>query len=186
MVLPKEIQNKRSKNKMNTFYNDNENLINKTMRLLSCIVENEELDNESKKEIHDFIIERIKTFSEYIQATNTHVYTIQSITMLRNGNIIDQDEFERRLKDTDTNRRGKHNLAIDACNQLNRQCDLYQIPRICDIDTKNRAEVANFAAQFAMATHGYALNHNYTMDEVVNMLQQNSELLENSNIFERG
>lgn len=185
MILPKENQLQGDKIQMNNLYNDNENLVNKTIRLLSCITEDKELDNDDKKAIHDFIIERIETFSDYVRATNNHVYTIQSITMLRSGNIIDQDEFERRLKNADTNRRGKHNLAIDACNQLNRQCDIYQIPHICNIDTTNRSEVANFAARFALASHGYALNHNYTMDEVVNLLQNNSKLFDTSNVFER-
>lgn len=126
-----------------------------------------------------------KNFSSYVLETNNYVFTIHSISELRATNVISQEEFERRLKVTDSSRRGKHNLAIDACNQLNRQCDLYQIPRICDIDTENRAEVADFAARFAMATHGYALNHNYTMDEVVQLLNKDLQILNTDNIFER-
>lgn len=83
------------------------------------------------------------------------------------------------MANVDNERRSKHNAAIDACNQLNRLCERYDIPRICNIDTNNRAEVADFAAHFAMASpsHGYALTHNYTMDEVIHSMQNDSRLI---------
>ena len=155
-----------------------------TKNLLSCVTHNKDLSNEDIKEIHSFIINTIGKFSNYVHATNDYVYTIHSISELRAEGIIDQSEFERQLSSVDQNRRDKHNAAIDACNQLNRQCDFYNIPRICNIDTNNRAEVADFSAHFAMATHGYALTHNYTMDEVIQKMQKDSRLIDNSlNVF---
>lgn len=167
-------------------YMNNSYLIERVRKLFKCISDDKSLDDEDKKIVHSFVLDTINHFSEYVLATNNYVYTIQSIKELKLSNIIGQDEFERKLKNVDLSRRNKHNIAIDACNQLNRQCDLYGIPRICDIDTSNRVQVADFAAHFSMVTHGYAVNHNYTMDEILQEMEKDVNLLNSqNNIFER-
>ncbi len=159
-------------------------IIENTKKLLSTIAQDKNLEKEDIIYMHNFIIENVLCFSNYVTATNEHVYTICSISELRKNNIISQDEFEYKLKTIDTTRRLKHNKAIDSCNQLNRLCDRYNLPHICQIDTTDRYAVANFAAQFAMASHGYALSHNYTMDEVITMLENDPNMLKNKTIFE--
>lgn len=185
MKLPKELRKAGDEIQMAAIYNDNADLVEKTKLLLSKVSSNPNLSPQDKEEIHQFILGCIRKFSDYVSETNNYVFVIHSISELRGDYVIGQDEFERRLKNADSGRRGKHNLAIDACNQLNRQCDVYSIPRICDIDTNNRAEVADFAACFAMAAHGYALHHNYTMDEVVQKLSKDPRMLNGGTVFEK-
>lgn len=146
---------------------DNFDIIQNTNNLFKQIIDNPALNLDDKKEIHIFIVHLLKKFSEYIHATNEYVYTLQSITLLRDAGVIDQTEFEYQLKMIDTLRKTKHDAIIDACNQLNRQCDFYNIPRICDINVRDRAIVAKFALDISTITHYYALDHNNTVDEII-------------------
>ena len=152
-------------------------IVENAKTLLSKIAQDPVMDDSDKLFTHEFVLNCMQDFSKYVEATNRYVFTVHSISELRQNGCISQEEFERRLMTVDTERRGKHNRAIDSCNQLNRLCDRYKIQQICKVDSGNRYAVADFAAQFAMATHGYALNHNYTMDEVVSMMEKDTNLL---------
>lgn len=163
---------------------ENSNILDRTKELFQKITEDSTYNTLDKIEIHDFILNCILSFSNYVEATNNHLFTIQSTSILRDGEVIDQSEFERRLLSANRMRREKHNKAIDSCNQLNRLCEKYNIEIICKVDTNNRSDVANFAAHFAMISHGYALQNNYSMDEVVNMMNQNSNIFNVPTIFE--
>lgn len=159
-------------------------IINNTKALISAVATNQNQTKEDRLYIQNFITDRLKMFSEYVVATNEYVFTIHSISESRKNGDILQEEFERKLKNIDTKRRDKHNSVIDACNQLNRLCDKYHLERICHTDTKDRSAVANFAANFAMAVHGYALDHNYTMDEVIQQMEKDRNLLKGKTIID--
>ncbi len=154
----------------------NQNLVDNIKKLFHNVSNDNTLTEADKIAVHSFLIETMNHFSEYVQETNNYTFVMQSISELKMSNIISQEEFERQLKNVDFSRRSKHNIVIDACNQLNRQCDFYHINRICDIDTTDRLQVANFAAQFAMIIHGYAVDHNYTMDEVLLKMKKDPHL----------
>lgn len=151
------------------------------MKLISNDID---LSKEDRLYIQNFIIECCLSFPKYVLATTEYVLTIESISNSRINGDISQEEFERRLKAADIGRRNAHNRAIDACNQLNRQCKKYNIENICHADTQNRAAIADFAASFSMAMHGYALDHNYTMDEVVKEVERDIHIFQNKMIFQ--
>ena len=152
-------------------------IVEKIKNLISAIAADQSLSKEDRLYVQNFVIECCLSFPKYVVATNEYVFVVHSISESRANGDISQDEFERRLKNVDISRRNFHNKAIDSCNQLNRQCEKYGLDKICHIDTQNRSAVADFAANFAMAIHGYALDHNYTMDEVVQKMEKDPRML---------
>lgn len=173
MKIPQNYKSYSIQNNSNT----GNQIVDNIKNLFHNVSNDNTLTESDKVAIHSFLIETMNHFSEYVQETNNYVFVVQSISELRLTDSISQEEFERQLKNVDLTRRNKHNIAIDACNQLNRQCDFYHIDKICDIDTTNRLQVADFAAKFAMAVHGYAVDHNYTMDEVLSKMNKDPHLL---------
>ena len=89
-------------------------IIENTKKLLSTIAQDKNLEKEDIIYMHNFIIENVLCFSNYVTATNEHVYTICSISELRKNNIISQDEFEYKLKTIDTTRRLKVNAPYQV------------------------------------------------------------------------
>lgn len=159
-------------------------ITNNIKNLISAVAMDSDKTKEDRLYIQNFIIERCLSFSKYVVATNEYVFTIHSISESRKNGDISQEEFERRLKNIDSHRRDYHNNAIDACNQLNRLCKNYNLDVICHSDTSDRSAIANFAASVALAIHGYALDHNYTMDEVVKEMEKDQNLLKKKTIFQ--
>ena len=147
----------------------------RTQDLINTIALDSKLNEDDRLYIQNFIKESCIAFPRYIMATNEYVLTVHSILKSRENGDISQEEFERELENVDTSRRTFHNKAIDACNQLNRLCEKYGLEKICDIETSNRAAVANFTSVFSMAIHEYALNHNYTTAEVIKQIHSNQE-----------
>ena len=60
---------------------------------------------------------------------------------------IEQEEYEFRITRSDQLRRSAHNRAIDACSQLNRLCDRFDVPKFCPEST-DRHVIADFVGKF--------------------------------------
>ena len=61
---------------------------------------------------------------------------------------ISQEDFEFRITQSDSLRRSIHDVAIDACKQLNRLCDAYSVERFCPEESADRHQVADFIGTF--------------------------------------
>lgn len=160
-------------------------IVQRAKNLITAISQDTSKTAEDRLFFQNFVVEKCVSFSEYVVTTNNYIYTVHSISESRKNGDLSQEEFERKLNTVDQIRRSKHNIIIDSCNQLNRLCNTYQIEPICPFDTKDRYQVADFAANMSLVVHGYAINHNYTMDEVITQLDKDTHLFNTKNIFEQ-
>lgn len=145
------------------------------LRTLFAAICDQEKDSTEANGIIDFIVERLNTFPAYFDVVYKDVLSSESDTMLRNAGLIDQEQFAFRRESIDKTRRLKHDVAISACNQINRQCDTYGVPHICpDIDMEhvNRTMVADFIGTFVYNTYEHGIG-NITMDKAIDTAREN-------------
>ncbi|MCR5670741.1 MAG: hypothetical protein K6G10_07015 [Butyrivibrio sp.] len=104
-------------------------------------------DKEERDYLLTFVAERLSTFTGYFNSVYNDVIASETSRILRDTGRIDQEEFEFRLTRSDASRRSAHNLAIDACTQLNRLCDNFHVPKFCP-ETDDRHVIADFIGKF--------------------------------------
>ncbi len=116
------------------------------MELVNQIIENE------KPEDVDFFVryvtDSLSSFTGYFNAVYDDVNGRHINKLLRDDGKISQEEFERRITESDRKRRLAHNVAIDACHGLNRLCDKYGISHICPEDDASREKIAEFIGSY--------------------------------------
>lgn len=107
--------------------------------------------NENSPETVDHIIRfaynAINRWVDYFVNVFYQVIGTETDRALWNIGSIDGEELRRRTEERDNSRRKAHNLAIQACAQINRLCDKYGIEKICP-ETDDRHVVAEFIGQF--------------------------------------
>ena len=110
--------------------------------LINAIVD--DVNEEDKLGIPEFVDSRIEYMPEYVQAVYEHVLTGDKSLILLNKGMITTEEYQYRVKTADSNRRSKHDAMLSAMDQLNRLCDRYGIEKICP-ENPDRHVRANFA-----------------------------------------
>lgn len=146
----------------------------KLKALFAAICEQEK-DAAEANEVIDFVISRLDTFPAYFDAVYKDVLSLESDTMLRNSGLIDQEQFAFRRESIDATRKMKHDVAISACNQINRQCDAYGVPHICpdiDMDHLDRTMVADFIGTFVYNTYEQGIGQ-VSMDKAIDVAREN-------------
>ena len=80
---------------------------------------------ETETDDYDFVLKRMLIFSDYIN----QVYKMQ-IEMSVVHDRLAGDDIPAKIQEVDRKRRGLHDQAIDAVNQLNRLCDSYNVEHL--------------------------------------------------------
>ena len=97
---------------------------------------------ETEKEDYDFVLERMLRLSDYIK----QVFKMQIEMSVVHDRFSGSDVSDK-IKEVDRKRKDRHDLAIDAVNQLNRFCDIYKVEPLFDGDTSDRQAVAEFCME---------------------------------------
>ena len=89
----------------------------------------------------DFIESRMETFIEYQRHVVWMETRIQRITMEN----LRGEEYRQAVEPLDHHRRSKHNVAMDAINQLNRMCKAVGVEPFYDgpVDHEHRTQVGD-------------------------------------------
>ena len=120
----------------------------------------------------NFISERLETFTNYFNAVYKDVLGMEINKSLRDSGRIPQEEFERRVLDNDNSRHKKHDLGIDACNQLNRLCEKYGVEPFCP-DGTDRYKVADFIGTFVYNVYESGIGQK-SLDKAIELARANS------------
>lgn len=89
----------------------------------------------------DFIESRMSTFTDYM----THVAWMETRMQRLNIEGITGQEWRDQVQNMDASRRSKHNVAMDAINQLNRLSNAYGLEPFYDgvVDHEHRTEIGD-------------------------------------------
>lgn len=100
------------------------------------------ISSETERDDYDFVLKRMLIFSDYVN----QVYKMQ-IEMSVVHDRLSGDDVPAKIQEVDRKRRGLHDQAIDAVNQLNRLCDSYNVEHLFAGDTGDRQAVAEFCME---------------------------------------
>ena len=100
------------------------------------------ISSETERDDYDFVLKRMLIFSDYVN----QVYKMQ-IEMSVVHDRLSGDDVPAKIQEVDRKRRGLHDQAIDAVNQLNRLCGSYNVEPLFDGDTGDRQAVAEFCME---------------------------------------
>lgn len=89
----------------------------------------------------NYIKERVEKLVEYV---NSIELMEMQLPILRFK--YEAEKYQEEVMRLDFNRRSKHNVAIDACNQLNRLCEKNGLELLFTCDMDDRNEVAEAIA----------------------------------------
>ncbi len=140
----------------------------KVGELVKAITEREQ-SAEDIDYLVDFVAERLNAFTNYFNSVYNNVIMSEMSTRLRDSGRITQEEFERRLVNSDKTRRYAHETAIDACHQLNRLCDSCNVPKFCP-DTDDRYVIADFIGEFVSEI--YQEGQSKTLDKAIDKAEK--------------
>lgn len=119
----------------------------KFKELFDKIMENNQDDPENGEFIINFVYERTGKFVNYFNKVYEDTAgTTRDRTLFAAGRLS-QEDLQYNIERRDSARRSAHEMAIAACQQINRQCQANGIPNICP-DTSDRYEIANFIGDF--------------------------------------
>ncbi len=121
------------------------------MELIGQIVKNEK--PEDVEFFVNYVVDSLNSFTGYFNAVCDNTNGMHINKLLRDGGRISQEEFEWRITESDKRRRSAHNVAIDACNGLNRLCDKYGIEHFCPEEGSPREEIAEFIGSYVMEVY---------------------------------
>lgn len=124
--------------------------------LLTAIA-NRDFDQDEIQGDIDFVNERFDKFRKYFNAVYEHVYGSSTALTLIHGGMMSVEKYQDKVMRLDRNRKEAHDMAIKACAQINRQCDMYGLDHLCpevEIDTRdgnkctNRDEIGDFVGRY--------------------------------------
>lgn len=122
-----------------------------------------------------FVNERFDTFRKYFNAVYKHVYGSSIALTMVHGGRMEVEEYQDKVMKYDADRKSAHNMAIAACNQINRQCDMYGIEHLCPevefdpINNEkcvNRGEIADFVGRYMYSVFQQG-REGRTMDQLI-------------------
>ena len=150
------------------------------MELVNQIIKNE------KQEDVDFFIkyvmDNLNSFTGYFNAVYDDVNGMHTNKLLRDSERISQEEFERRITESDRKRRLAHNVAIDACHGLNRLCDKYGISHICPEDDASREEIAEFIGSYVTEIYNEGIGKGKNPLHFDRLVENTDKPLENAKL----
>lgn len=108
-----------------------------------------------------FVDDQMDRFRDYFNKVYEHVVGSESTRLMLSAGRIEIEKYQDRIMKLDGNRKHAHNMAIDACNKLNRLCDAYNIDHFCPEviastdgkQTMNRGKIADFVGKFMYETY---------------------------------
>lgn len=104
-------------------------------------------DKQDFAEMVEFIANDLDAFTNYFNKVYNDVIGSEVNKTLRACGRIEQEEYEFRVLQADRLRRSAHNRAIDACSQLNRLCERFDVPKFCP-ESSDRHVIADFVGRF--------------------------------------
>ena len=114
----------------------------------------------------EFVEKTFDCFRKYFNSVYEHVVGAEAQRLYLQADRIDIDTFQSRIMKLDSDRKLSHDLAVDACKKLNRQCDVYNIPHICP-DTDNRAEIADYVGRLIYGIYQRGISKDRTIEEKI-------------------
>lgn len=120
---------------------------------------------DSKEEALEFIGDTLKAFPNYVNTVVAYNVKIPLIYARYDG-----EELRDRVVRLDTERHNAHEVAIGAVNIMNRVCEKMGLPPFAEVDTTNRAAVADFAGRFVNET--YRGDRGGDMDSVAQLREE--------------
>lgn len=101
--------------------------------------------NKEEPDVLDFIESRVNSFVDYVAHVNFMEVRIQRLTI----EGIDGEAWRDAVESLDHRRRDKHEVAMNAVNQLNRLCTASDLPLFYDgpVDHEHRNEVGDMIGQ---------------------------------------
>lgn len=121
--------------------------VEKFKTLMDAIVENNKGDQQEIDYLTNFTYERAGKFVIYFNRVYDDVLGSQMDRALFAGGALSQEDLQTRTMKRDSDRRSAHDMAISACEQINRFCKVNGVPNICP-ETTDRYEVAEFIGRF--------------------------------------
>lgn len=124
--------------------------------LLTAIM-NRNFDQDEIKEDIQFVNDRFDKFRKYFNAVYEHVYGSSTAMTLVHGGMMSIETYQNKVMTLDRNRKEAHDMAIKACDQINRMCDMHGIDHLCpevEQDERdkskcaNRGEIADFVGRY--------------------------------------
>ena len=100
------------------------------------------ISSETERDDYDFVLKRMLIFSDYVN----QVYKMQ-IEMSVVHDRLSGDDVPAKIQEVDWKRRGLHDQAIDAVNQLNRLCGSYNVEPLFIGNANDRQAVAEFCME---------------------------------------
>lgn len=93
-------------------------------------------DLQTKREDLDFIVERMQHLADYVNAVVMMSVQVQVLY----AKELDQEELIYKIQGIDTKRKMVHDVAMDACVQIDRLCNAYGCDPFCGIEKELDAD----------------------------------------------
>ena len=142
--------------------------------LLKAIA-NRDYSQEYINEDISFVNERFDKFRKYFNAVYEHVYGSSTALTLVHGGMMTPEAYQDMVVNLDGKRKHAHDMAISACEQINRQCDMYGLEHLCpevEVDPinkekcVNRGEIADFVGRYVYSVFQQG-REGRTMDQLI-------------------
>lgn len=108
----------------------------KELKTLIDTIKNSGGDLQTKREDLDFIVERMQHLADYVNAVVMMSVQVQVLY----AKELDQEDLVYKIQGIDTKRKMVHDVAIDACVQIDRLCGTYGCDPFCGIAKELDAE----------------------------------------------
>ena len=122
-----------------------------------------------------FVNERFDAFRKYFNAVYKHVYGSSIALTMVHGGRMEVEDYQNKEVKYDADRKSAHDMAIAACDQINRQCDMYGIDHLCPeveydpVNNKkcvNRGAIADFVGRYMYSVFQQG-REGRTMDQLI-------------------
>ena len=108
----------------------------KELKNLIDTIKNSGEDLRTKREDLNFIVERMQHLADYVNAVVMMSVQVQVLY----AKELDQEDLVYKVQGIDTKRKMAHDVAIDACVQIDRLCGIYGCDPFCGIVKELDAE----------------------------------------------
>lgn len=125
-------------------------------------------DDDYKYEDLEMLNYNMASFGEYVKTVYYQNYSMPIKYAMYEG-----EDLREAIENMDKSRRIKHEAAIAACSQINRECDRLNVPRFCP-ETDDRYIVADFCAQVSVEFFLDGIGKSVdTIDNVIKAMAKN-------------
>ena len=154
---------------------DMEETIMSSVNDLLKAIANRDYSQEYINEDISFVNKRFDKFRKYFNAVYEHVYGSSTALTLVHGGMMTPEAYQDMVVNLDGKRKHAHDMAIAACEQINRQCDMYGLEHLCpevefdQINNQkcvNRGEIADFVGRYVYSVFQQG-REGRTMDQLI-------------------